>query len=146
MRLMLPSRFAVGIGLAAILSSTAAAPRMERFLGSGRACYGALTLTPETIAWLTTFSRCEPTRFRIIDQTNVRTTFRMAELSSECRYQVVSLAHGRPDDPDKGWHVTGYHDEASFREHQAAGFTTRQDKTLSCYLIRDPDPAGQLDW
>ncbi len=94
---------------------------------------------------MTPFSRCEPGDFRIIDQAIGRTTFRLAAIGSECRYQVISLTH-HTNDPNKGWNATGYHDEVSYREHKATTFTKRQPKTLSCYLIRDPDPTGPLDW
>jgi hypothetical protein len=146
MRLKLLRCWTAGAGLAVAFAASAVAPKVERFLGTGRACYGALTITPKTLSWITPFSRCDPVSFQIVEQDPGRTTFRMAETMSECRYQVLSLTHQHPDDPDKGWHVTGYRDESSYREHKATSFSSNQSRTLSCYLIRDPDPASPLDW
>lgn len=136
----------VFVGLAAAITASAAPPKTERFLGTGRACYGALTITPGTISWSTPFSRCEPVHFQVIEQDRGRTTYRMKQIASECRYQVVSLIHRTEEGPDKGWNAIGYSDELSYRQHKANGFSSNQPKTLSCYVIRDPDPTGPLDW
>ncbi|WBS01374.1 hypothetical protein OU994_24305 [Pseudoduganella sp. SL102] len=137
---------AVVAGLAAAMAASAVPPKTERFLGTGRACYGALTITPGEMSWVTPFSRCEPVRFGIIEQGRGRTTYRMEQIASECRYQVVSLTHRTAEGPDMGWNAIGYPDELSYRQHKASGFSTNHPGTLACYVIRDPDPTGPLDW
>lgn len=32
------------------------------------------------------------------------------------------------------------------RDHKASNFQSYPQRMLSCYLIRDPDPTGPLDW
>jgi hypothetical protein len=39
-----------------------------RFEGTGRACYGTLSIQPKTISWLTPFSQCKSMSYALISQ------------------------------------------------------------------------------
>jgi hypothetical protein len=109
-------------------------------------CYGTLTITPKTLAWLTTFSQCPAARYRIIDRNGDRITFHLNHLSAKCRYEVVSLNHHAGEPTDMGWEVWGYRNESRYREHKAGKFTANAPDVLSCYLIRDAYPDQPSDW
>lgn len=132
--------------LVASASPVAAGPSVERYLGTGRACYGALTITPKKISWLTPFSQCQSTGYQVVEHDSTRTTFRLDHPASTCRYRLLSLTHDVAVEPDMGWNVTGYRDERSYRAHKASGFASSPERSLSCYLIRDPEPTAPLDW
>jgi hypothetical protein len=38
------------------------------YMGSGRACYGMLTITAARITWITQFSRCESSAYAVRDR------------------------------------------------------------------------------
>lgn len=145
----MPMQFVVLTCCAATVASASpvtAGPSVERYLGTGRACYGALTITPKTISWLTPFSQCQPVGYQIVEHDSARTTFRLSQAAPTCRYRLLSLTHDVAEEPDKGWNVTGYRDERSYRAHKASGFASNPQRSLSCYLIRDPEPTAPLDW
>ncbi|GGY46568.1 hypothetical protein GCM10007387_30880 [Pseudoduganella albidiflava] len=128
------------------VTAASAKPPTSRYLGTGRACYGTLTITDKRIAWLTPFSQCKSMPYRIIERGEGRTTFRLMRSAPQCRYSVLLLTHDATEEPDKGWDITGYADELAYRKHKASNFQSYPDEILTCYLIRDPDPTGPLDW
>lgn len=127
--------------IAATVSAVAAEAFTGRFAGTGRACDGLLTVTGTKISWVTPFSRCGATTYRVIERNEGRVTFVLAYKGAECRYRVLSLTHRPGEGPDLGWNVTGHSDKVSYREHQASGYSSHPPDMLSCYLIRDPAPS-----
>jgi hypothetical protein len=126
--------------LAAVLSQfaavgAAAAHDIARgnFMGSGRACYGMLTITARRITWMTPFSECKTSPYAIRDRhdgaDDLSTTYELARPSTKCRYPVLVLTHGATEDRDIGWHVVGYPSLDAVAQD-------RKDDTLGCYLYR----------
>jgi hypothetical protein len=112
-----------------------------RFMGSGRACYGPLTVGTKTISWLTPFSQCKSVSYALIEGDArgdiSRVTYRLKPDAGSCRYPVLSLTHkGRAK--HSGWDVTGYGSEQSYQDDKASGYQAKSEDMMSCYLIRDP--------
>jgi hypothetical protein len=103
------------------------------FMGSGRACYGMLTITSRAITWETPYSQCRTSPYSIRDRRDgaegLRITYQLASPSANCRYSVLVLTHNASENPDIGWNVTGY---ASLD----GATQDRRDAALSCYLYR----------
>lgn len=108
--------------LTASLAAVADAPYSGRYLGTGRACYGVLTITDKHVEWQTPSSKCPPTAYKIVEQGGGRVTFRLVRSAAPCSYGVVSLVHHAGKSTDDGWEVMGYRDERTFREHKAGNF------------------------
>ena len=113
------------------------------FVGSGRACYGALEIGKQTISWHTAFSHCKARPFHLVDEGQNggkrRLTFEFSETASACRFQVISLTHDEGNTPDRGWEATGYGTLASYQEDKRSAFTRNAPDMMSCALIRDPE-------
>ncbi len=133
---------AAAISIALSVGAQASTPFTGRFLGTGRACYGTLSVQPKTVSWLTIFSQCQALPANLIEQENaggsVRRTYRFTRGSSSCRFEVLSLSHDDSKDSDIGWQVVGYPAEASFLQDKAGGFFTQSPDIMACYLTRDP--------
>jgi hypothetical protein len=132
--------------IAAFLSMNADAntsPLTGYFVGSGRACYGALKIAEKTISWHTAFSHCKAQPFHLVEESRnagkQRLTFEFSETASACRFQIISVTHDDGSAPDTGWEVTGYANLASYREDKRSAFTRNAPDTMSCALIRDPE-------
>ena len=102
-------------------------------MGSGRACYGMLTITGRAITWMTSFSQCRTSRYAIIDRLDgpngLRVTYQLQSPSSGCRYPVLVLTHRKDAEADIGWDVAGYPSlESAMRQGE--------DDRLGCYLYR----------
>lgn len=107
------------------------------FMGSGRACYGMLTITSRAITWMTPFSPCRTSRYTIIDRRDeangLSITYQLANPSAGCLYPILVLTHRADADNDTGWNVTGYLslDSAKAQRHADA---------VDCYLYRPTLP------
>jgi hypothetical protein len=101
------------------------------FMGSGRACYGMLTITTRAIAWVTPFSLCRASPYVVIDRQDgsegLRVTYRLQHPSANCRYPVLVLTHRVDAERDIGWSVAGYASLESAMGRNAGG-------ELGCYL------------
>jgi hypothetical protein len=115
-------------------AATAADTARGNFMGSGRACYGMLTITARAITWMTPFSQCRTSPYAVVDRRNtsdgLRVTYQLARPSAKCRYSVLVLTHKAGADVALGWNVVGYPSLSS----ATAG---RRDEALGCYLYRD---------
>ena len=136
------SMFAFGacLGANAIASTS---QLTGHFVGSGRACYGALEIARKTISWHTAFSNCKARPFHLLEEGQnagkQRFTFEFSETASACRFQILSVTHDVGSAPHTGWEVTGYANLASYREDKRSEFTRNGPDTMSCALIRDPE-------
>jgi hypothetical protein len=111
-----------------------------RFQGTGRACYGTLSVEPKTISWLTPFSQCKSTPYEIVERDSfdgkMKTTYRLKRGAASCRYTVLVLTHSGADD-GSGWEITGYGSEQSYRTDKSSGYTIRSEDMMSCPLVRE---------
>ena len=103
------------------------------YMGSGRACYGMLTITRQRITWMTPFSLCRGSRYAVRDRRDgpngLRITYELEEPSPQCRYRVLVLTHDATADAAIGWNAVGYPSlESAARESK--------DEALGCYLYR----------
>jgi hypothetical protein len=102
-------------------------------MGSGRACYGMLTITAHAITWMTPFSQCRPSRYSVVDRSEgpdgLRVTYQLQQPSRKCLYPVLVLSHGAGAHMDIGWNVEG---RASLEDASLQ----RTEDGLGCYLYR----------
>jgi hypothetical protein len=122
--------------LLVVASMTDAAARdvpHGNYMGSGRACYGMLTITSRRITWVTPFSECLTSPYAIVDRrdqpNDLRITYELARPGAKCRYQTLVLTHDWHAGADIGWNVVGYPSLADASEN-------RRDHALGCYLYR----------
>ena len=105
------------VKLAVMLFATSAAPALSYgagapftgvFQGEGRACFGGLFVRSKTIEWTSSFSKCGPVRYEILDKDmtgeHPRIAYRLMERSKQCRNAVIALTHYN----DEVWDVKGY--------------------------------------
>jgi len=127
--------------VAAIAAKAKAEPVTGKFEGTGRACYGTLTIQAKTISWLTPFSQCKSMSYALVSQDKQneqdRITYRLTSRSENCRFAVLSLTHSGPAE-NTGWEVTGYGSEQSYLGDKSSGYTARNEDMMSCYLVRNP--------
>lgn len=122
--------------LAALVVGGASAADLAHgnFMGSGRACYGMLTITARAITWMTPFSQCRTSPYTIVDRRNgsdsLSVTYQLTRPSARCRYSVLVLTHKAGADADIGWNVAGYPSLSSATADQ-------RDDVLGCYLYRE---------
>lgn len=113
-----------------------------RFEGTGRACYGTLSIQAKTLSWLTPFSQCKSMPYRLVDQENhggkTRMTYRLTSPPSNCHFAVVSLSHTGLTE-NTGWEVTGYGSQQSYLADKGSGYQARTEDMMSCYLVRVPE-------
>ena len=107
------------------------------FMGSGRACYGMLTITSRAITWMTPFSFCRTSPYTIVDRRDavdgLTITYLLAKPSAGCLYDVLVLTHRAGEDNGIGWNVTGYLSLNAKRQD-------REEERLDCYLYRPSLP------
>jgi hypothetical protein len=103
------------------------------YMGSGRACYGMLTITAARITWMTPFSRCDSSPYTVRDRQEepdgVRVVYELLRPSLKCLYRVLVLTHAAAADRGIGWNVVGY-------PSLDAAVHNRNDDALGCYLYR----------
>jgi hypothetical protein len=103
------------------------------FMGSGRACYGMLTITTRRITWITPFSECRSSPYTIRDRRDepagLRITYELTLPSAKCRYHVLTLTHAAANEDGIGWNVVGYPSLESAAQGGSAD-------ALGCYLYR----------
>lgn len=113
-----------------------------QFEGTGRACFGKLSIQRSEISWTTPFSQCNALPYVLLDQVTssgkARHTFRFTHTTPTCRYRIISVTHHEAGEPGTGWEVTGYGQEQSYLMDKACGYKANPPDVLSCYLIRDP--------
>ena len=101
-------------------------------MGSGRACYGMLTITARAITWMTPFSRCRTSPYSIVDREEgpdgLRVTYQLQQPSRKCRYPVLVLSHRADADNDIGWNAEGY--------PSLDAMAQRAEDRIGCYLYR----------
>ncbi|HXC29637.1 MAG TPA: hypothetical protein VNV38_16885 [Stellaceae bacterium] len=105
-------------------------------MGSGRACYGMLTITSRAITWMTPFSFCRTSPYSIVDRDGadgLSVTYLLTNPSAHCLYTVLVLTHRADADKDIGWNVTGYPSLSAKRQD-------RKETRLDCYLYRPTLP------
>jgi hypothetical protein len=117
---------------------------LGQFWGTGRACYGTLTITRASLEWLTTFNRCRSSPYKVLEQSGARMTVRLTSSDPGCPFKVLSVTHDAREGPDNGWDVSGYLSESSYRSDKATDFAQPRP-AMSCYLIRDPDFVAPTD-
>ena len=103
------------------------------YMGSGRACYGMLTITAQRITWTTPFSQCRTSSYAVLDRDvgpgGVRVAYQLRNPGTACRYSVLVLTHRAKADMQIGWNVTGFPSlDDTLRD--------RRDAALGCYLYR----------
>lgn len=134
----------IGIGI----SAHAQAPTLSgRFAGTGRACFGSLSVHSKTITWSTPFSQCIRLPYETVEQNtsshNTRFTFSFKRQPAGCRYRIITITHDGGRDDSTGWQVTGYGQEHSYLADKANGYTSDAPDIMSCYLIREPNKTLQ---
>jgi len=106
---------------------------LGNFMGTGRTCYGMLTITSRGITWMTPFSECRTSPYSVIDRGDgpggLRITYRLTRPSAKCLFNVLVLTHRANEDTGIGWGVVGH----PSLESVAAN---RTDRTFDCYLYR----------
>jgi hypothetical protein len=103
------------------------------YMGSGRACYGMLTITARRITWITPFSECRSSSYTIRERqdrsTGLRVTYELTRPSAKCRYRVLVLTHASSSENGIGWNIVGYPSLDS-------ALQGRSEEALGCYLYR----------
>lgn len=106
---------------------------LGNYKGSGRACYGMLTITTRRIAWTTPFSRCAGAAYEVRDRREdgdgIRVTFVLSRPGAGCRYPVLELTRRPGDDLRIGWEIAGYPSLDSLDRGSNA-------ERIGCYLYR----------
>lgn len=103
------------------------------YMGSGRACYGMLTITSRVDTWMTSLSLCRTSPYSVHDRQEgadgIRITYQLARPSAKCLFRIVVLTHNATDDIGIGWNVVGY---PSLED----AIQNRMGDALGCYLYR----------
>lgn len=90
------------------VAAAADAPFTLALSGGGRACAGGLFVRTRTLEWNTSFSRCAPAPYVVLDKAaagdQTRVVFRRLKRGEGCRYAVVEAVRL----PQAGWNVNGY--------------------------------------
>lgn len=127
------------LGIPAAAWSAANPPMLERFSGSGRACYGALEIRAATIAWNTPFSTCPESRFKVLDRIDGRgksgAVYEVQEPSKSCRFRVISLVQTMHKSSSPIWEATGYGTVESYKADKRRGFRGSSPDMLTCGLV-----------
>ncbi len=109
------------------------------FEGTGRACYGSLSIRTRTISWLTPFSQCQKMLYEVIEREqkgNQRQfTFQLKQHSKECRFEVLYLYHPDTPNPDTDWHVIGYSSVQDYHADKQNGYKGDAPGSQSCSLV-----------
>lgn len=145
--------YACMIAVAALYVQAQEVSQPALFHGTGRACYGSLSIGPRTIAWNTPFNQCQAASYSHTEHSNnaghTRDTYLLKKTNKACRFRVLSLTHADDKSAEIGWEVSAYGNEASYNADKASGYTANTPDMMSCYLIRtanrsDGDGSGHL--
>lgn len=128
-----------------LVAATAAqakdSPFTGHFQGTGRACYGTLSVQAKTISWTTPFSQCTSISYELVERSKqdgqTTITYRFKSHPGSCRYTILALTHHGAADAT-GWEVTGYGSEKSYRTDKSNAYKARAEDMMSCPLVRDP--------
>jgi hypothetical protein len=129
-------RGAVGLLLLGLaLTAAAQATLTGRFQGDGRACYGRLTVTPKSLHWTSSFARCGPAPYTLIEQRlqgeHPRAVFKMGAAGRHCDFAIVELARYN----EWFWSVKGYPSTEAYEKREQPGW---KDMTvLLCGMRKD---------
>ena len=103
------------------------------YKGSGRACYGMLTITARAVTWMTPLSQCGTSPYSVHDRQEgadgIRISYQLTRPSATCLFHVVVLTHNASDDMGIGWNVVGYPSLEDVIQN-------RVGDALGCYLYR----------
>lgn len=109
------------------------------FYGNGRACHGALYLRTKTVEWNSTYSACERTKYKILEQDlaseHPSVVLSLDKPSKHCRLQVIELRHYE----NNSWEATGYSSRTNYqdgKEPSQREALEANGKTLSCGLLK----------
>ena len=121
------------------LSYAAGAPFTGVFQGEGRACFGGLFVRSKTIEWTSSFSKCGPVRYEILDQDmtgeHPRIAYRLAARSKQCRNAVIALT--RYD--GEVWDVKGYPSVEAYQKRDQPDWknSVQPDRAVtSCGMLK----------
>jgi hypothetical protein len=102
-------------------------------MGSGRACYGMLTITSHAVTWMTPLSQCRTSPYSVHDRQEgadgIRITYQLARPRAKCLFRVMVLTHNATNDMGIGWNVVGYPSLEDAIQNRVGG-------ALGCYLYR----------
>lgn len=112
---------------------------VERYVGSGRACYGTLEIRSASISWKTSFSTCEST-YRVLDRQNENgksiLVYELRAPTKQCQFKVISLAKFTSDG-SPSVEATGYGSGESYANDKRRRFNGSTPDMMSCSLIRE---------
>lgn len=101
------------------------------FDGSGRACAGQLTITPNRLTWKTPFSPCAASAYTLVErrqtERRVHWVYRLKTPSKRCLYKTVSLEKMIQEDGWVGWNASGFWEKP---------YRTNTYGELNCYLVK----------
>jgi hypothetical protein len=127
--------------LASLLTAIAASagpPLTGIFQGTGRACYGTLSVKAGTISWITPFSQCRKTQYEVIEQredgNRREAAFHLKQRSKGCLFEVLYLFHPDTPDPKIDWHVIGYGSLEDYQSGKQNGYKADSPRSQSCWL------------
>ena len=130
---MRPAVLAAAVCLAAC-GTSAAAPVLGAFQGTGRACSGSLRVTAKTLAWKAAFTNCGPVAYRALEPAGKgRAAYALARQSASCPFAVVEVE--RMPEAAGMWNVTGHPTLAAYqawREGRAGAEAQLSPDALSC--------------
>lgn len=113
------------------------------FSGTGRSCFGTLSIQSKTISWTTPFSQCNALPYELLEQDSsgdrIRYTFRFTRTARACHYSILSLTHDKAQSAGLGWEVTGYDLKQSYLTDKANNYQDNLTGMMSCYLVRNQD-------
>jgi hypothetical protein len=125
--------FLATAGSAQAAQSAATDIVLGTFHGTGRACYGTLTIGTRHIAWMTPFSQCARAGYAIREEQmgpeGLRVVYLLDKRSAHCLYSALILTRRADADAPIGWNVVGYQSLQSNEEK-------REDDGLAYYLWR----------
>jgi hypothetical protein len=104
-----------------------------KFEGTGRACYGHLTVTEKKISWKSSFSDCKTSDYKIIRQEEKddthRIVFERSKNNQKCLFPIVEMVHKNADKDYLNWNVTGYTSREQFDKDYI-------QERMTCLMIR----------
>lgn len=132
----------IALALLMLAASGAAAsdtPFTGVFSGTGRACHGTLRVHGKTVEWNSSFSRCEASRYEVLehqlDGSGQRIVFRIEARGSRCLYEVFSLEQVEGSD----WTADGYPSLEAFRKRDLPDWrdsSLQERLVLECPMTR----------
>ena len=85
------------------------------FRGEGRACFGGLFVRTKTIEWNSSFSKCGPSAYVVLDQglneAQPKIAYRLIRRQKQCRSEVIELVYYE----GQAWSVNGYPTVEAYR-------------------------------